>query len=112
MKVAITVTNSTGSPILEPRFGRAPFFLILDTESNEMAYIENPATEENHGAGVMAAQTLSDAGVTLAVSGKYGPNGHRALKQMGIDCFVFGNFSTVEDIHQAINTQTLTPFDA
>jgi predicted Fe-Mo cluster-binding NifX family protein len=112
MKVAITVTNSTGSPILEPRFGRAPFFLILDTETNEMAYIVNPATEENHGAGVMAAQTLSDAGVTLAVSGKYGPNGYRALQQMGIDCLVFGNLSTVEDIRQAIATQTLKPFSA
>jgi predicted Fe-Mo cluster-binding NifX family protein len=112
MKVAITVTNSTGSPILEPRFGRAPFFLIIDTESNEMAYIENPATEENHGAGVMAAQTLSDTGVTLVVSGKYGPNGYRALHQMGIDCFVFNNLSTIEDIRQAITAQTLKPFDA
>lgn len=112
MKVAITVANSTGSPILEPRFGRAPFFLILDTESNEIAYIENPATEENHGAGVMAAQTLSDAGVTIAVSGKFGPNGYRALQQMGIDCFVFDKLSTVEDIRQAINDQNLKPFDA
>lgn len=112
MKVAITVTNSTGSPILEPRFGRAPFFLILDTESNEIAYMENSATEESHGAGVMAAQTLSDAGVTLAVSGKYGPNGYRALQQMGIDCYVFGSLSTVEEIHQAITAQTLQQFDA
>ena len=111
MKLAITVKTASPDTQVETRFGRTPYFAICDLDGeNEVEFIENLATLEAHGAGVMAAQTLIDHGVDTIVCAKYGPNGSRALQQAGIQCYVFANENTLTDVLEAYKNGTLVQF--
>ncbi len=113
MKLAIPVVAADLNAALESRFGRTPFFAICDTDGEgETKFIENVATQEAHGAGVMAAQILIDHDVEAVVSAKYGPNGSQALQQAGIACYLFGGAKSISEVLEAFSANSLTPFSA
>jgi len=72
-----------------PRFGRAPFFIRYDCDQQTFEALPNPAVAQGGGAGVAATQFLIDHGANVAISGRFGPNAHQALKAAGIRMFVF-----------------------
>ena len=43
-------------------FGRAPYYLIYDTEKDEATFIDNSAATSTGGAGIKAAQVIVDSG--------------------------------------------------
>lgn len=113
MKLAITVNAASPESPLEPRFGRTPFFAVYDTEDKEdVKFIENVATQEAHGAGVMAAQILIDNNVEAIVCAKYGPNGSQALQQSGLTCYLFGTETTISEIVESYKNGSLAKFSA
>ena len=70
---------------LDPRFGRAGAFLIVDAETREIvSTIENMSVEAAHGAGTGAAATMSGANVNAVISGRFGPKAYDALNRLGI----------------------------
>lgn len=88
MKIAFTTTGSGLDAPLEPRFGRAPRFLIYDDDSEQIDMIDN--TENVHaaqGAGIQAAQTLVDHGAQCLVTGHCGPKAFRVLEASGIKVY-------------------------
>ncbi|MFP3852943.1 MAG: NifB/NifX family molybdenum-iron cluster-binding protein [Anaerolineales bacterium] len=64
---------------MERRFGRAPYFVEVDTGDDRWMALPNPALDALGGAGTMAAEHLSDRGVQVVISGDFGPNAARAL---------------------------------
>ena len=52
MKIAITSTGQTLDSQVDPRFGRAAYFIIVDTETMEFETIENQNVNASGGAGV------------------------------------------------------------
>jgi predicted Fe-Mo cluster-binding NifX family protein len=113
MKLAIPVVAANLDAALEPRFGRTPFFAICDSNGEEETqFIENLATQEAHGAGVMAAQILIDHDVEAVASQKYGPNGSQALQQAGIACYLFGDAKSISEVVEAFSKHTLKPFSS
>ena len=42
MKIAVTSTGRTIDSEVDVRFGRSPYFLIVDTDTMEVEAIENP----------------------------------------------------------------------
>ena len=52
MKIAVTSTGSDLDAQVDPRFGRAEYLLIVDTDNLEFQVIENPGTQAPGGAGV------------------------------------------------------------
>ena len=56
MKIAVTSTGPSLDDQVETRFGRCPYFLIVDTDSLGVEAIENPNTAVGGGAGVQSAQ--------------------------------------------------------
>ena len=108
MKIAVTVKKASLDTPLESRFGRTPHFAICDSDTPEnIQFIENQAVQEGHGAGVMAAQTLIDLNVAAVVSGKFGPNGEKALQSAGIQQFVFSGEQSIADVLSAYQNNTL-----
>ncbi len=69
---------------IDPRFGRARYFLIADPKTLEFETLENPAAEEIQGAGIRTAQLISSKNVGTVITGDCGPNALRALKASGI----------------------------
>ena len=98
MKVCITTRGEGLTAEVDPTFGRAAYFLFVDTDTLAS---EAPALEavENvpgaHGAGVQAAQTVAEKGATVVITGSVGPNAYQGLAAAGIEIYT-GATGTVE----------------
>jgi len=60
MKIAIPVDEKSLESNVCVSFGRAPYFLIYDTETKESIFLDNGAAASTGGAGIKAAQTIVD----------------------------------------------------
>lgn len=85
MRIAFTTSGSDLDAPLDTRFGRAPKFLIHDTDTNAVVVVDN---EQNlnaaQGAGIQSAQTVARSGATHLVTGHCGPKAFRVLAAAGI----------------------------
>ena len=88
MKIAVSATAPHLDADLDPRFGRCPYLLIIDTESMEFEAVENPTLGAPGGAGIQAAQTVAETGARAVITGNCGPNAYRALSAAGIEVAV------------------------
>ena len=84
MKIAVTSTGVDLDSQVEPRFGRCPYFLIVETETFEFEAVENPNIALGGGAGIQSAQLLANHGVQTVLTGNCGPNAHQVLSSAGI----------------------------
>ena len=87
MKIAVSAMGNSLDAMVDPRFGRCPYFVIAEVENNEIKgskSIENPAVKTVGGAGVMAAQLVAGEGVEAIITGNVGPNAYAALSNAGI----------------------------
>ncbi len=88
MKIAVTASNNNGyESKVNEHFGRSPFFAIVDTEKEEIDLVKNPAAKASGGAGVQAAQLISDQGVEALLSGSVGPKAYSALTSGNIKMY-------------------------
>ena len=90
MKVAVSTESGGGlSSRIDPRFGRAPYFVIVDTESDHVEVIDNQqAVEAAHGAGIAAAHRVADAGTRVVITGNVGLKAFDALRGAGVDVYL------------------------
>ena len=84
MKIAVSAAGPSTEDLVDPRFGRCSFFLIIDTDSLEFEAIENSSKNLSGGAGIEAAQRVADQGVTHVLTGRCGPNAEKVLSAAGI----------------------------
>ncbi len=88
MKIAFTTSGITLKDSLDPRFGRAPKFLIYDLENNVFDIIDNQKNlNAAQGAGIQSAETIVKAGVNALVTGHCGPKAFRVLSTAGITIY-------------------------
>jgi len=88
MKVAISSTGKTFQNQLDPRFGRAAGFIILDLSSGEAEFLDNQGNQQaSKGAGIHAAQNVSRAGADAVITGHVGPKAYAALESGKIDVY-------------------------
>jgi predicted Fe-Mo cluster-binding NifX family protein/ferredoxin len=88
MKIAVTSTGPSLDDNVEARFGRCPYFLIIDTETMQYEAIENPNIALGGGAGIQSAQLMSEKGVTTVLTGNCGPNAFNVFGQAGIQVII------------------------
>ncbi len=87
MKIAIASEGQAlESPVAE-RFGRCPFFLIIEDDGTLLEALSNEATKASHGAGGMAVQLIAAQGASTLIAPRLGPNATMALKASGIRAF-------------------------
>lgn len=84
MKLAIPAKGPTLDSMLANRFGRSPYFIILDISSKEWESLSNPAAESQHGAGTQSAQFLIDNKIDAVVSSRFGPKAGKILVSAGV----------------------------
>ena len=98
MKLCIASDGRDMKSRVEEIFGRAPYFVIVDTETMETKAIRNTAMQSGHGAGIRAAQIISDEGAEALLTGIVGPNAFNALKAARIKVFEgASDFDSVKD---------------
>jgi len=84
-KIAVTSEGPSLDDRVDPRFGRAAGFLVVDLETMDIRYIDNGQSQVmGHGAGIQAAELVARAGVSCLLTGYVGPNAFQALTAAGI----------------------------
>lgn len=82
MKIAIPIDEDKKA--ICASFGRAPYFVIHDTEAETSKIETNPAAETASGAGLKAAQFVMDAGVDALITARCGQNAADVFKAAGV----------------------------
>jgi predicted Fe-Mo cluster-binding NifX family protein len=100
MRLCITSSGEDIESEVDERFGRAPYLLIVDTETMESEAVKNTALAAGHGAGIGAAQIISDKGAEALLTGIVGPNAFEALRAAGIR--VYEGASEFESVRAAV----------
>jgi predicted Fe-Mo cluster-binding NifX family protein len=85
MKVAVTAKGIQLTDEVDPRFGRAPYILIVDLETMEYEALDNSENVNAFkGAGIQAATMVADKGAQVLLTGYCGPNAFKAVNAAGI----------------------------
>ena len=85
MKIAITSQGTDLDSQVDPRFARARYFIVLDSNTGDFEAVDNSQTASAmHGAGPQAAMTISRHDVKVVLTGHCGPNAFQSLKAAGI----------------------------
>jgi predicted Fe-Mo cluster-binding NifX family protein len=81
MKIAVTSQGKELDSQVDPRFGRAAYILVVDSENYEFQVLDN---NENinamKGAGIQAASNVVNNGAKVLLTGHCGPNAFKALQ--------------------------------
>jgi len=97
MKICVTAAGNTLDAPVDPRVGRAAYFIIVDSETMAFEAVSNMAVGAMSGAGIQAAQTIASKGVNVLITGNVGPNAFQALSSAGIK-IVVGAYGIVREV--------------
>ncbi len=108
MKVAITTQSDDIDSLVDPRFGRAAWFIFVDSESGEWTALDNRTNVgASGGAGVQAGTTVVDQGARAVITGNVGPNAQNSLAAAGVSVYQAGNGVTAREALRSLNAQEL-----
>lgn len=105
MKLAVTASSDQGLKAkIDSRFGRAPYFIIVDVDTMKARVIDNSASNAASnaasGAGISAAQTVANEGVNGVISGNFGPKAFSGLKAGDLKLYSFPEGTVKEAINE------------
>ena len=81
MKIAVTSTGTELDSPVDPRFGRAAFILIVDSDTFDYEVLDNlENVNALKGAGIQAASMISSNKAEILLTGFCGPNAFKTLK--------------------------------
>ena len=101
MKLCVSATGKEMTAKVDGTFGRAPYLLIVDTDTLEMEALDNTAADVSQGAGIGAAQLIADKGADALLTGHVGPKAYTALESGGIK--IYEGASTGDTVQEAVN---------
>ncbi|TKB24019.1 dinitrogenase iron-molybdenum cofactor biosynthesis protein [Desulfopila sp. IMCC35006] len=85
MLVAVTAKGTNLAAEVDPRFGRAPYILIVDTETMDFESLDNSENVNAFkGAGIQAATMVADKGAEVLLTGYCGPNAFKTVQAAGM----------------------------
>ncbi|GAI73622.1 unnamed protein product, partial [marine sediment metagenome] len=100
MRVAVSATGPTLDAEVEPRFGRCPYFVIVDPDTMQFEALENSSATQAGGAGISTGQMIASKGVQVVLTGNCGPNAYQVLSAAGIQV-ITGVSGKIQDAIQA-----------
>lgn len=88
MKLCITSIGKDMVAKVAPAVGKATYFEIIGKDTSAMELVGNTAASQGQGAGIAAAQLVSDKAVDGVLTGHVGGNALDAFRTAGIKLFV------------------------
>lgn len=84
-KIAVSCMGNNLEAKIDPRFGRANEFLIINSDTMEFDHIDNSKVNEmGSGAGIQTAEMIAKSGANVVLTGSVGPKAAAALSAAGI----------------------------
>ncbi len=100
------IVSSQGKDLdskISPVFGRAPWFILVDTDDMSYETFENPSISQSSGAGIMAAQIVLKKDLASDLSANDGPNAIQVLQAGSVSCYIAKNGTVKENVEAFIN---------
>jgi predicted Fe-Mo cluster-binding NifX family protein len=89
MRIAVTSAGNDLTGEVDPRFGRAPRFILVDPETMDYEVVENTQSLGlPQGAGIQAAENLANRKPDVVLTGNCGPKAFKVLRAAGIGVVV------------------------
>ena len=112
MKIVISATGPDPTDNVDPRFGRARWFIRYDSALESFSVLDNAASlDAAQGAGVQAAQMIVGGGAEVLLTGRCGPKAFAILAAAGMQ--VYSGFEgPVLDAVRAWQKGDLNPLSA
>jgi len=108
MRIAVSASGPGLNAPVDPRFGRCPYFVVVDSETMEWEAIDNANAATAGGAGIRTAQVIADQGVQTVITGNCGPNAYQTLSAAGIEV-ASGFTGSVQEAVEAYERGGLRP---
>ena len=109
MKIAISSTGKNLESKVDARFGRCPYFLIVEIDDKKMINvkaIENTAAGQMGGAGITAAEIVANEKVSAVITANLGPRAFSVFEQFGIK--IYQGQGKIKDVIQKFIKEELT----
>ena len=113
MKIAVSSEGPGLESQVDPRFGRAAGFVVVETETMQTSYVDNGASQvAAQGAGIQTAERLAGEGVKAVMSGYVGPKAFMALQAAGMDVYQDMDNRSVGEAVRCFTDGSVTPATA
>ena len=100
-KIAITAGEGRLEAQVDPRFGRASYFLLVNPETMEFEVVSNhQSLQAARGAGIQAATLVARQQPVAILTGNCGPKAFYTLEAAGIPVFLGITGSVLEAVQQ------------
>ncbi len=98
MKVAISASRGDINAPVDPRFGRCPYYVFIDTETNAAEIVQNQAAMAGGGAGIQAAQSVVERDAAAVITGNVGPNAFQVFDAAGVTIYTAANMTVSQAV--------------
>ncbi len=99
MKIIITAQGQDLASQVDPRFGRAKWLIVADTDTDQFEVHDNTVNlNASSGAGIQTAQNVANLKAEAVITGNVGPNAFKTLDAAGIKIFLAGKQTIQEAI--------------
>jgi len=89
MKIAVTSEKEQLTSLIDLRFGRAKYLIVIDTDTGDFLAHDNSVNlNAAQGAGIQTGQNIANLGVEAIITGNVGPNAFKTLNAAGIKIFL------------------------
>lgn len=89
MNVILSSQDQYLESSIDNRFGRCPWLIKIDTDTNQWEAFPNPGVNYSNGAGVAAAQFVIDQKAEAVISGDFGPHAAKTFQAAKIEMRLF-----------------------
>lgn len=108
-KIALSASDRNLEANVDPRFGRASFFLLINPNTMDFEVVANQENlQAAQGAGIQAAALMARHKPAALLTGNCGPQAYHTLLAAGIPVFL-GVAGSVRDAVEQFRSGTLTP---
>ncbi len=112
MRVVVTSQGPDLDSPMDPRFGRAAYLIVVDTETGEHSAVDNSINlNAAQGAGIQAGRNVVALGVQALITGNVGPKAFATLAAGKIQVYT-GGAGTVRQAVEDFTAGRLPPVAA
>jgi len=81
----LSLTGPDLDSLVDPRFGRCQYFLIVDSADMSFEAVPNTNLSLGGGVGIQSGKMVADSGAKVVLTGNMGPNAYQVLSAAGLD---------------------------
>ncbi len=101
MKLAVTSQGTHLDSMLDPRFGRTKYFIVVDTGTGAFSAIDNSVNlNAAQGAGIQAGKRVVELGVEGLITGHVGPKAFTTLQASRVNIYTCASCTVADAIEQ------------